>query len=97
MAQVKKITVKVERIKGEKDGKKYDFLSFTSNNKKGERCRIKFPRTCTNIPNKEGVYVLSVLATEIKRDSRFVRPTYWVEKVEEYTDYIPEKKENEDF
>ena len=97
MAQVKTIIVKVERIKGEKDGKKYDFLAYTTTNKKGERSRIKFPKTVENIPKKEGIYVVTVESVNIRRDNRVVFPTYWVQQVESYDVFIPKQVENEDF
>lgn len=97
MSKIVDIVVKVERKRGEKDGKKYDFLAYTATNKKGERSRLKFPKTVENIPKKEGIYVVSVDSVNIRRDNRLVFPTYWIQQVESYDVFIPKQVENEDF
>lgn len=96
------LNVTAERIKGEKDGKKYDFISCSSVDKKGFKCRVKFAKDCKNQPEKEGKYIVIVNKENIFKDKRTVRYTVVIteilniEKVEKFT-VAQDKKEELDF
>ena len=86
-AQNYKIQCDVVRVKGEKEGKKYDFLSYTAYDKKGRKSRLKFTKTARNIPDKEGIYVLEIEPKDINRDKTTKYNEYWVRNVVSYSVY----------
>ena len=100
MAQVKEVkkeaqepviytlNVTATRIKNEK----YDFLSFSTINKKGKIGRVKFTMDCPNIPQEEGMYRITVNKKYINQDKSMKYLTYWVSKVEDY--YSLSRKDN---
>ena len=77
----------VVRIKGEKDGKKYDFLSYVAYDKKGRKSKLKFTKTAKNIPSEEGIYVLEIEPSKINRDKTTKYNEYWVKDIISYKTY----------
>ena len=52
-----KLEIEAKRIKGEKNGKKYDFLAYTGFTKEGTKCKFKFTKDCKLRPESEGLFV----------------------------------------
>ena len=71
----------VVRVKGEKDGKKYDFLTYTAYDKRGKKSKLKFVKTASNVPQEEGCYTLTIDRTKINRDKSTKYNEYWVKDV----------------
>lgn len=86
-AKIYKIQVDVKRIKGEKDGKKYDFLTYTAYDKRGKKSKLKFTKTAQNVPNEEGCFTLTISSTDINRDKSTKYNEYWVKNVDSYSVY----------
>lgn len=86
-----------ERIKGEKDGKKYDFIAYKGSTKKGLKCRYKFTKDVTNPPTEAGIYCIKVHKCNINRDKRFTYPIYWIREIEEITQEAFEVENNDSF
>ena len=87
-----KIRVEAKRIKGERDGKKYDFLSFEGFDKNGRKCRFKFTKDCNDVPEEEGEYIMTVDRAYINKDKQSRFNNYWVKEVisfEEYDGFTP--------
>lgn len=95
-ATIYDITMEVARIKGEKDGKKYDFLAYSGYDKHGKKCKFKFTKDCQGQPVNEGIYVCKIDKTMINKDKSSRYNDYWVRKVESYTDYDGFKGNDED-
>lgn len=85
--KIYKIQVDVKRIKGEKEGKKYDFLTYTAYDKRGKKSKLKFTKTAQNVPADEGCFTLTILTTNINRDKSTKYNEYWVKNVESYEIY----------
>jgi uncharacterized protein YxeA len=77
----------VTRIKGEKDGKKYDFFSYTAYDKRGKKSKIKFTKDAKNVPQEEGCYTLYIEKTQINRDKTTKYNEYWFKDVIKYEIY----------
>lgn len=93
------IEIVAEKIKGEtKDGKKYDFLSFHTFDKKGKRAKIKFTKKAKNIPDEVGIYEAVIHRDNINRDKQAKYYEVWVKDVTELNEYIPQfKRDDIDF
>lgn len=81
------LQVEAKRIKGERDGKKYDFLSFETFDKNGKKSRIKFTKACENIPEEEGTYLIKVKMKDINRDKMSKYLIYWIKAMVSCEDY----------
>ena len=77
----------VKRIKGEKDGKKYDFLTFTAYDKRGKKSKLKFTKEASNVPQEEGCFTLVIEKSKINRDKSVKFNEYWVKDVVKYEVY----------
>lgn len=86
-----------ERVKGEKDGKKYDFISYKGSTKKGIKCRYKFPKSVLNAPSEPGIYCITVHKSNINRDKRYTYPVYWIKEIGEVTQEAREVKPDNAF
>lgn len=88
-----------EQIKGEtKDGKKYDFLSFHTFDKKGKRAKIKFTKKAKNTPTEAGVYEAVIKREDMNRDKQSRYYELWIKDIVELNDYVPKfEKEELDF
>lgn len=90
------IQVDVKRIKGEKDGKKYDFLTYTAYDKRGKKSKLKFTKDASNVPNEEGCFTLTIDKTKINRDKSTKYNEYWVKDVVKYEIYDGFNTKDED-
>lgn len=82
------IECEVTRIKGEtKDGKKYDFLSYTAYDKKGRKSKLKFTKDAEGMPKEEGLFTLEISPKMINRDKQTRYNEYWVKGVISYKHY----------
>lgn len=82
-----KIQCDVHRIKGEKDGKSYDFLTYTAYDKQGKKCKLKLTKDCANYPKKEGCYYLNIAKADIRRDKQVKYREYWVRNIVSYDEF----------
>lgn len=92
--QVKKDIYEIQmdaiRVKGERDGKAYDFLSFEGYDKKGKKCRFKFTKDCAenyDIPEEEGTYIFKINKKDINKDKQSRYSIYWVRAIESVQDF----------
>lgn len=75
------VTMEVKRIKGEKNGKKYDFLDYKGYTNKGKKCRFKFTRNCKNVPDSEGIYIVTVNKGDMNQDKSCKFLEFWVKNI----------------
>lgn len=73
--------IHVSRIKGEKDGKKYDFLAYSGADTRGKKCKFKFTKDAENYPKEEGYFCLNVNKANINRDKQSIYNEYWIRGV----------------
>ena len=90
------IQVDVKRVKGEKDGKKYDFLSYTAYDKRGKKSKLKFTKDAKNVPQDEGSYTLTIEKSKINRDKSTKYNEYWVKDVVKFEIYDGFNTKDED-
>lgn len=86
----------VKRIKGEKDGKKYDFFSYTAYDKRGKKSKLKFTKDAKNVPAEEGCFTLTIDKTKINRDKSTKFNEYWVKDVIKFEVYDGFTQDEED-
>lgn len=86
----------VTRIKGEKDGKKFDFLTYTAYDKRGKKSKLKFTKDANNVPQEEGCYTLTIDKSKINRDKTTKYNEYWVKDVIKYEIYDGFAQEDEE-
>ena len=88
-----------EQVKGEtKDGKKYDFLSYHTFDKKAKRAKIKFTKKANNIPTESGTYEAVIKREDMNRDKQSRYYEIWVKDIVSLHDYVPKfEKEYLDF
>lgn len=69
------LIMEAKRIQGEKDGRKYDFLTFEGYEKSGKKCRFIFTRECGEPIKEVGQYKVVVDKKDINKDkqNRFSR------------------------
>ncbi len=69
-----------------KDGKK--FIAYEGYTKSNQRCKFKFLKALEDvIPKVEGVYVMTIPATQIAKDSQARWLTYWIREIIECRPY----------
>lgn len=81
------ILMEVKRIKGTKNGKDYDFLSYEGFDKTGKKSRFIFTKKCevgTDYPDSEGEYIVTVDKKKISRDNQSKYPRYYINEVISY-------------
>ena len=66
----------------EVDGEKRSFVSFTTVDKKGRKCRLKFTKECENVPKKAGKYKMIIDKNNMNIDKNSIYYTVWVEQIE---------------
>ena len=91
-----KIEIKAERIKGEKDGKKYDFLAFSGFDSEGKKCKFKFTKSCKDKPEDEGVYTIIVDSDKIWKDKGTKFREYYISELKSCEVFEFEQPENDD-
>lgn len=72
------IIIEAKRIQGEKDGRKYDFLSYEGYEKTGKKARFIFTKECKNVPDKVGQYKLIVDKKDINKDTQNRYSRYYI-------------------
>ena len=75
------IVIEAKRIQGEKDGRKYDFLSFEGFEKNGRKCRFIFTKECKNIPEEVGQYKIVVEKKNINKDKQNRYARYYIKEL----------------
>lgn len=81
------ILMEVKRIKGEKNGKKYDFLTYEGYDKTGKKCRFIFTRDCkegVDYPDSEGEFIVYVDKKDINRDKSSKYARYYIKATKNY-------------
>lgn len=86
-AKLLKIIMEVKRIKGEKNGNKYDFLAYNGYDKNNRKCKFKFTKACKGQPDDEGLFEVTVDSKMINKDKGSRFNDYWIKAVESYTKY----------
>lgn len=81
------IECEVTRVKGEKESKKYDFLSYTAYDKKGRKAKLKFTKDAEGMPKEEGLFILEIDPKQINRDNGTRYNEYWVRGVVSFKHY----------
>jgi len=81
------IVMDAERIKKVKDDKKLDFIAFSGYDKNAKKCRFKFIKDVTNLPQKEGQYKFWISSDKINRDNTSRYRTFWIKEVLKYEEY----------
>lgn len=88
-----------EQIKGEtKDGKKYDFLSYHTYDKKAKKAKIKFTKKAKNTPTEAGTYEAVIRREDMNRDKQSKYYEIWVKDIVALNEYVPKfEREELDF
>ena len=88
MSKNLKIVMDAEHIKKVKDGKKLDFMAFSGYDKNQKKCRFKFRKEITDLPQKEGQYLFVVPDNKINKDMSSRYRTFWVSEHLGFTPYV---------
>lgn len=91
-----KIEIEAKRIKGEKDGRKYDFLAFNGFTNDGRKCKYKFTKACKLKPTEEGVYKCVVDSDKIWQDKQTKFREYWISELKTCEVFEFVHQENDD-
>lgn len=95
---MKEYTLEIEckNIKGEKNGKKYDFLAYSGFTVDGKKCKYKFTKACKLKPEEIGIYKCTVDSDKIWKDKQSKFNEYWIAELKtcEVFEFTP--KENDD-
>lgn len=91
-----KLEIEAKRIKGEKDGKKYDFLSYSGFENGGKRCKFKFTKQCKNKPEEEGLYTVVVDSDKIWQDKQSKFKEYFISETKSCELFVFTPSENDD-
>ena len=83
------IVIRAKRIKGEKDGRKYDFLAYEAYDNDGRKCKIRFTKDVKNLPTDAGEYTFVIPKNKMNRDKSIKWREYWVQEVLSCTAYEP--------
>ena len=70
-----------KRIQGEKDGRKYDFLTFEGFEKSGKKCRFIFTKECGEVIKEVGTFKVVVDKKDINKDKQNRYSRYYIKKV----------------
>ena len=88
------IVMDCKRIKGEKEGKKYDFLAYYGYDSKGRRCNFKLTKACSVKPEAEGKYIVIVEKCDINKDKKSRYNDYWIRSICKFKEYDPDNNNN---
>lgn len=94
---VYEIVMHAKRIKGEKDGRKYDFMSYEATDTKGQKAKFKFVKELAEsgiLPKEAGEYLFKIDKRYINRDKKTRFNEYWVREVVSVEPYVPHFDDN---
>lgn len=94
---VYEIVMHAKRIKGEKDGRKYDFLSYEGADKDGHKCKFKFTKEAVAqgvLPKEAGEYLFKIDKRYINKDHKTRFNEYWIKTILSVEEYVPRFTEN---
>lgn len=95
---MKEYTLEIEakRIKGEKNGRKYDFLAYNGITKDGKICKFKFTKDCELKPEAEGVYTCVCDSDKIWKDKKTKYNEFFIKELKSCKVFEYEAPENDD-
>ena len=91
-----KLEIEVKRIKGEKNGKKYDFLGYTGYTTDGRKAKFKFTKDCKNKPEAEGLYICLVDSDKIWKDKQTKFNEFFIKELKSCEVFEFNAPENDD-
>lgn len=84
-----------KNVKGEKDGKKYDFYAYHTYNKDAKKVTVKFTKMVKNAPTERCYVRVQNTEWNLDKTSRF--PTIWIKEIEETLPITKQNKAVDDF
>lgn len=94
-ATIYEIVMHAKRVKGEKNGRKYDFTTYEGKDTKGHKCQFKFVKELKNdVPDEAGEYLFKIDKRYINRDKRTQFNEYWVRQIVSVEPYVPHFDDN---
>lgn len=77
----------------ETTGKKYDFISFSTQSKDGMWFDVKFTSDCTNIPKTAGIFKMYIALENLSINQN--TDTLWVKQIEKVVDITEDIRSEE--
>lgn len=90
------LIIEAKRIQGEKDGRKYDFLTFEGYEKSGRKCRFIFTKDCNEIIEKVGQFKVVVDKKHINKDKQNRFSRYYIKQVVSIEEFNNEYDNDDD-
>lgn len=90
------LEIECKNIKGEKNGKKYDFLAYSGVTKDGKICKYKFTKACKLKPEEVGLYKCTVDSDKIWQDKQTKFREFWISELKTCEVFEFEQPENDD-
>lgn len=91
-----KLEIEAKRIKGEKDGRKYDFLAYSGFTNDGKKCKFKFTKDCKLKPEEEGLFICTVDSDKIWQNKQTKFREYFISELKSCEVFVYTTPENDD-
>ena len=91
-----KLEIEAKRIKGEKNGKKYDFLAYSGYTKEGTKCKFKFTKDCKLKPEAEGLFICTCDSDKIWQDKKTKYTEFFIKELKTCEVFEFNSPENDD-